>query len=148
MAAPDVQGRGVGGRERRGGIGAGDALAQGSAGAPAEGGEAAHVEQLPRRPVGLAAVVDDAAAEADDLHHRLGQLGDRDVGADTDVDQRRRLVAALHQEHAGIGEVVDVEELAPRRAAAPDDQLVVAALAFASCALRISAGSTWLVARS
>ena len=34
---------------------------------------------------------------------------------------------ALHQQHEGVGAVVDVQELAPRRAGAPDDHLPVAA---------------------
>ena len=65
--------------------------------------------------------------EADDVHHQLGELGDRQVVAGADVDAapaRRRRAPSVH---AGVGEVVDVEELAPRRAAAPDDDLVVAA---------------------
>ena len=51
-------------------------------------------------------------------------------------------VVVLHQEQAGVGEIVDVEELAPRRAGPPDHDLGAARSAFASWNLRISAGST------
>jgi hypothetical protein len=45
------------------------------------------------------------------------------------------------QEGAGVGQVVDVEELAPRRAGAPGHHL--GRPAFASWKRRIRAGSTW-----
>ena len=41
-----------------------------------------------------------------------------------------------------------MQEFAPRRAGAPDDNLVLAARLGFVRNLRISAGSTWLVARS
>ena len=56
-------------------------------------------------------------------------------------------LVVLHQVQAGVGEVVDVEELARRR---PVPQISTSAVpsAFASWNLRISAGRTWLLVRS
>ena len=48
-----------------------------------------------------------------------GELRDRDVLAAADVDDLGRVVA-LHEEAQRVGQVVDVEELAARRARAPD----------------------------
>ena len=56
---------------------------------------------------------------------QLGQLANREVLAGADVDVRQAVVV-LHQEHARVGEVVDVQELAPRRAGAPDHDLALA----------------------
>ena len=50
--------------------------------------------------------------------HHLGQLADRQVLAGADVDVLRRVVVA-HQEQAGVGEVVDVQELAARASRCP-----------------------------
>ena len=57
-------------------------------------------------------------------------------------------VVVVHQEQAGVGEVVDVEELALGRAGAPDLDLGARRRRLASWNLRISAGSTWLEVRS
>ncbi len=48
----------------------------------------------------------------------LGQLANGEVLAGTDVDVIVAVVV-LHQEQARVGEIVDVQELAPRRARAP-----------------------------
>ena len=58
------------------------------------------------------------------------ELGDRHVLAPADVDDLRRVVA-LHQEAHGVGQVVDMEELAARRAGAPDGDL------WRACCLRL-----------
>ena len=60
-----------------------------------------------------------SAPGCDDVAHRLRELADRQVLAGADVDVLGVVVVA-HQEQAGVGEVVDVEELAARRARAPD----------------------------
>ena len=41
--------------------------------------------------------------------------------------QQPAVVAALHQEHAGVRQVVHIQKLAPRRAAAPDHVFGIAA---------------------
>ena len=56
------------------------------------------------------------------MHHaadHVRELGDRHIltGADVDV---HRLVIVLHQEHARIGQVVDVEEFPSRLARSPN----------------------------
>ena len=51
-------------------------------------------------------------------------------------------LVVLHQEHARVGEIVDVQELAPRRAACPRPRPRRARSTFASWNLRISAGRT------
>src|SRR4249919_440828 len=63
-----------------------DAFTQADARLPAKAVQAADVEQLARRAVGLAGVVDDRAFEAGDLLHEFGQFADADVVADADVD--------------------------------------------------------------
>ncbi len=50
---------------------------------------------------------------ADDVADHLGEVADRDVDAGADVDVLG-VAVVLHQEQAGVGEVVDVEELAHR----------------------------------
>ena len=105
--------------KRRGFISQLDAITQRGLGRPAQALEAADVEQLARRTVGLGGIKHDAALEADDVHHGLGQFADGDVFAGADIDQRA-VVARLHQVHAGVGQVVDVEEFALGGASAPD----------------------------
>ena len=73
-------------------------------------------------------VVNDPASETDDFHDHRSERFDRQVLSGPDVEHLRRRIRRFHQEDAGIGQVVDVEELSPRPAATPDDQLVVAAL--------------------
>ena len=53
---------------------------------------------------------------------RFGEFADGHVGADADIDDL--LVGiVLHQENQRVGEIVDIQELAPRRAGAPDLEL-------------------------
>src|SRR5689334_21691071 len=101
------------------GVGVGEADAEADAVAPAECGEAGHVEQLARRAVRLRGVEAEHALEAHSLRDGLGQLADSHVRARPNVDWRGIRVVP-EQEDAGVGEVVDVEELAAGGAAAPD----------------------------
>ena len=85
---------------------------------PAEGAALGYVEQLARSAVGLGCVPQDAALVAYHFSHKLGKLLDGKLLAGSGVYS---LVARIivHQEHAEVGEVVDVEEFAKRRAVAP-----------------------------
>src|SRR5690606_2831658 len=76
---------------------------------PAEALQPADVEELARRAVGLAAVELDTPLEADDGPDQLGQLGNRDVLVDPDVDDLWRVVV-LHQVTGRVGEIVDVQK--------------------------------------
>src|SRR3546814_8213250 len=98
------------------------AAAQLDPGRPAEGPYPADVEQLARRSVRLGAVEADRAVEPDDLADHLRQLHDRQVVAGTDIDHALAGIVG-HQPDAGIGQVVDVQELPHRPAAAPDDDV-------------------------
>src|SRR5437899_944774 len=89
-----------------------NSLSQRRAGAPAEGVDARSIEQLAWRAVRLARVEADLPGEADHLHDDFGQLADADVGATADVDQRGRGVLVLHDEHTGVGQIIDEQELA------------------------------------
>ena len=103
-------------------IGRLDALAQPDAVAPAERVEARDVEELLRRAVGLGRVENEGRAGVDDVAHHLRELADGQVLAGADVHVLGRVVAA-HEEEAGVGEVVHVQELAARGAGAPDRDL-------------------------
>eukprot|EP01136_Pigoraptor_vietnamica_P011332 Opistho-1_new@50086 len=92
---------------------------------PSKRREARDIQQLARRAVGLAAVEDDAALEAHHVHHRLGEFADGEVRSAAHVDDRA-VVAQFHQVDTGVGQVVDIQELAPRRPAAPDHEFAVA----------------------
>jgi hypothetical protein len=62
--------------------------------------------------------VRELSGEADDLGHCPRQLGDRHVVTGADVHRRLGRVV-FHQEHRGVGKIVDIEELAAWRAGAP-----------------------------
>src|SRR6266702_5918188 len=109
---------------------------------PAKLVETADVEQLARRAVGTRGVETDFAAVTDDLGDHAGELGDGDVLAGADIDQLR-LRIGLHQMHAGIRHVVDIEELAPRRPGAPHDD-ALGARNLRLVKRRIRAATTWL----
>src|SRR4029450_6737006 len=70
----------------------------------------------------------DLAGEAGELRDGLGEVADRDLDAGAEVDGLR-LVVALRGEPDPLGGVLDVEELARRRAVAPEHDLALAALA-------------------
>src|SRR4051794_17215807 len=114
-------------------VGGAQALGQRDARLPAERAHERNVQQLLRRTVGLGAVVDDLGAASDRLAHRRGQLGDRLVLAAADVHERRtpgaearaHFGAMFDEMNAGIGHVVAVQELAPRRAGPPDGDRAV-----------------------
>jgi hypothetical protein len=100
---------------------------------PAERVQETDVQQLLRCAVGFGGVEDEGAVEVEDAGYGLSQLADGDVLAGADVDQRRRVfveqraeagVVEVHQETAGLGEVVGVEELSARGSGSPDDHLL------------------------
>ncbi len=99
-------------------VGEADAFGKWGRGGPAEAGGLAHVEELAGCAVGLGGIPLDAAFVADGRRDKLGQLAYGELLARTGVDG---LVAgvAVHEEHAKLGEVVDIEELTQRRAVAP-----------------------------
>src|SRR5690606_21094285 len=96
-----------------------DAFSQADPRLPAEALEPAAVHELAGRAVGLAGVEGEVSFVADDVLDRLGELADGDVGAGADVDRSGKR-DVFEQEQARVGEVVGVEELAPRRAGTPD----------------------------
>src|SRR4029077_4236059 len=96
-----------------------DALFQSDAWRPAERREARGVEELARRAVRLRVIEAQLAAEAHDPRHSVRELGDRQVLSPADVDELG-VVVTLHEEQAGVRQVVNVQYLAPRRTAAPD----------------------------
>ena len=100
-------------------IGLLDALDEVDAGLPAHAGEGGGVEQLARGAVGLGGIEDEPAAVAHDRGDQPGELGDGEVPAPADIDLLLAAVMA-QQEQAGIGQIVDMQELAPWRAGAPD----------------------------
>ncbi|MNY13324.1 hypothetical protein D3C86_1464550 [compost metagenome] len=87
-------------------------------GCPAELAQASDVQELARGAVRLGGIPDDLALEAHRLGDEAGQLLDGHVGARAHVDVLLPLVV-LHQEDAGIRQIVHVQELAPGRARAP-----------------------------
>ena len=78
-----------------------------------------YVEQLARCAVRLGRIERDRNSRRDDISDCLCELADREVLAGTDIDVVVAVVV-LHQEQAGVREVVDVQELAPRRPGSPD----------------------------
>src|SRR5207245_5533405 len=112
--------------------GARSGTAQANPRAPAERVALRAAQKLAWSAVGLRGVANDLAAEADDLADQARELGNRKVLAGAEIDQGRRIRAhqlavtllwKREQEDAGIGQVVAVDELAPRTAGAPDRQL-------------------------
>ncbi len=77
------------------------------------------VGSLDRRPVGLGSVIVDLPGVADGLGDQLSEFGDRNVRSGADVDPVG-WVGDGQEVEAGGGEVIDVEELAAGRAAAPN----------------------------
>ncbi len=99
-------------------IGQADAVFEFGLVGPAEGGGFGDVEEFAGRAVGTGGVPFDAARVPHDAGHQFGELFDGEFLAGAGVDG---LVAGVvvHQEHAEVGEVVDVEEFAEGRAVAP-----------------------------
>src|SRR5262249_14910167 len=90
-------------------------------GRPTQRLDAAAVEQLARRSIRSRPVVDNAPFEAHTTFNVFGEFSNGDVVTGADIDMRLAGMV-LQQMDSGVGEIVDVEELAPRRAAAPDDR--------------------------
>src|SRR5499426_3125597 len=87
-------------------------------GRPSQRMDASAVEQLARHPVRPRPVEDDASFEAHATPNLFGEFRDGDVVTGADIDMRNAGIVT-QQVEAGIGEIVDVQELAARRAAAP-----------------------------
>ena len=99
------------------------------------------VEAPARLAVRLAGVPDEAARRSRSARAiSVGQVADRDLVAAAEVHRVARVVA-LGGEHDPLGGVLDVEELARRRAVAPQHDLGVAALARARRTCGSSPGS-------
>ena len=82
-------------------------------------GEPGHIQQFLRGAVGLGGVERDLAVIADEAGDLFGQFADGHVRAGADVDQGGG-VGVQADVDAGGGHVVDVQELAPGRAGAPE----------------------------
>src|SRR5450756_2351365 len=103
-------------------VGAADALFEAHGRRPAEAAQAAHVHELTRRAVGLGGVPLHRTLVAHDALDERGELTDREVLAAAHVEHAVGDVGGAHvleAEDHGVADVVDVEELATRRAAAP-----------------------------
>ena len=100
-----------------------DAILQLGLVGPAEGCSLAHIQQLARGAVRAGGVPFDVAFVANNLGDQFGELLDGQLLPRSGV---YGLVAAVvvHQEDAEVGEVVDIEELAQRRAVAPASHLL------------------------
>src|ERR1700730_18738993 len=89
-------------------------------GRPTERLDAAAVKELARCSIRSRLVVDDAPFKAHTTFNVFGEFSNRDVVAGADIDMRLAGIVPQKMD-TGVGEIVDVEEFAPRRAAAPDD---------------------------
>ena len=87
--------------------------------APAQRIDARNVQKLARRAVGPRRVKLDPAAIADHVGNDAGEFGNGHVLAGSDIEELQIRIA-FHDEDAGIGQIVDREEFAPRRAGAPN----------------------------
>src|SRR5690242_10264650 len=67
-------------------VGVLDAFAESHAMPPPERVKARHIQQLPRRAVGLRGIKDNLRVRMDDTPHHVGELRDRHVFARADVD--------------------------------------------------------------
>lgn len=81
--------------------------------------EPSYIEQFSLRSVRHIGVEDEIAVPAHDLGDQLGEFLYRDVLAHADVEMLFALVVLQSEDH-GVGEVVDVEELAAGRSRSPD----------------------------
>ena len=86
------------------------------------------VQQFSRHAVRLRAIEREVGAGIDDIAERLGELQDRQIFTGPDVDMRGGVIV-LHQKHTRVRQVVHMEKLAARGAAAPDGHLTVTAFA-------------------
>src|SRR5258708_27398881 len=104
--------------------------------APTEGVQLGGVQELLGCAIGLRAVVGDAGIAFDDALDDFGQLANGLVLAVADVEERGLLrvegggdlpLRQVHQEDAGVGRVVAVDELTTRLAGAPQHHGFLAA---------------------
>src|SRR6185312_3749124 len=102
--------------------GVGEAVAQLDFGLPAEAAHQACIEQLARHAVGLVGRVAQPPFEADHLADERRELGNAHILAPADIDVAL-VGVALHQKDQRVGEIVDMEEFAPRLARAPNFNL-------------------------
>src|SRR6185437_7666083 len=86
---------------------------------PPESRQTRRVEKLAGGAVGFRAIEARRPAETHDPGDRRRQFGYAQVAPPPDVDPRLAVVA-LHEEQAGIGEIVHVQEFAARGPGAPD----------------------------
>ena len=86
---------------------------------PTEMVQAGDVEEFAGGAVGAGGVEDELTGVADDTGDFLGEVGDGEFFAGADVDVQFAVVI-VHEVDAGVGQVVDVHELAQGFAAAPD----------------------------
>ena len=97
------------------------AVAQRDAVVPSQPMKPRNIEQLSRRTVGLRGIEDQFGMRKHDVANQFRNFANRDVFACSDVD-RSWLVVVLHQEQAGCGQIIDVQEFSPRRSGSPDGQ--------------------------
>ncbi len=93
--------------------------------APAEAVEFGDVEEFAGGAVGFGEIVIDITFEAGDAGDEVGQVDDGQILAGADIDQAG-LVVVFHEVEGGVGQVIDVEELAAGPAGTPEDDLLVA----------------------
>src|SRR5438552_7950368 len=91
---------------------AGQSLMEIGRGRKAEGrARSRHIERSTRLSIGLRAVEDEIAAEADELRDQAGEIADADLESRAEVHRLRRVVPLRRIDDAS-GAVLDVEELA------------------------------------
>src|ERR1700745_2733155 len=93
-------------------VGRANALHQLNPRHPAERRETCRVQELPRRAVGLRCVEPQGAAKRDHVRNHRSELRDRLIASPADVNHLLVLIR-LHEEHASIREIINVQELAP-----------------------------------
>jgi len=96
-----------------------NALLQADGRLPAKGRQAGGIEELARCAVGLGSIEFDVSLIADDVLYEFRQFENADVLPPTDIDDLGCAVI-LHQKYAGISQIIDMQELAARRARTPD----------------------------
>src|SRR5206468_11892014 len=85
---------------------------------PAQGVDARHIEKFTRRAVRPRNVKLDFSAKADHLGDQAGKIDNRNIFAGADIE-KLQIRIALHDKHAGVGEIVDRQEFAARQSGAP-----------------------------
>lgn len=80
------------------------------------------IHELPGCAVRLAGVPHQLPLEPDHLLHQLRELLDGDLAPTPHINMLQPRVL-IHQKDHGVGEVINMEELAQRRSGAPDNNL-------------------------